>query len=323
VTDDLVVRPATADDRHHILELLERALGWDDDLRHESLFAWKHERNAFGASPAWVAWDGDHLAGFRTFLRWEFDRGDQTIRAVRAVDTATDPKYARRGVFRRLTLHALDELQTDDASLVFNTPNDQSRPGYLTMGWQVVGRIVLAARPRKPGGLIRMTGARVPADLWSTESAGGEPAATVLEDDAAVSELLGSQPRGRAMVTRRSMKYLQWRYGSAPLDYRAVVLHHDAAAGLAFFRVRRRGTAQEAALCEVLAPEGHRARARQLVREVARASGADYVLRVAGHLDGCVRLPHQGPVLIWRPLRGAPRLGRRDWDLALGDVELF
>jgi GNAT superfamily N-acetyltransferase len=322
VIDEVVVRQATAGDRREILALLERALGWRDDDRHAALFEWKHGQNVFGPSPAWVAEQDGRLVGFRTFLRWEFVRGHVAIRAVRAVDTATDPDQQRHGIFKRLTLCALAEIR-QDAEFVFNTPNDRSRPGYLSMGWTEVGRIPLAARPVAPAGVIRMAGARAPAGLWSAEGAGGEPAAALLESDAAISEVLRSQPLPHAMATRRSVAYLRWRYGFSPLDYRAVVAAGDPAAGLALFRVRERGTAREATLCEVLVPEGHPATARRLVRDVARAAGADYLLRVAASRDGCVPLPRQGPVLTWRPLGEPGRHARRDWDLTLGDVELF
>jgi GNAT superfamily N-acetyltransferase len=321
VTADLVVREAKTEDRRDILALLTRTLGWRTDARHEALFAWKHQQNVFGPSPAWVAYAGGDLVGFRTFLRWEFEASGATIRAVRAVDTATAPEYQRHGAFRRLTTHALDELRGDAAEFVFNTPNDQSRPGYLRMGWQVVDRVPLAARPLRLGALVRMASARIPAELWSTGSSAGEPAAVVLEDDKALSELLASQPRSDSMVTRRSVEYLRWRYGFEPLDYRAVVHHDNAMGGLAFFRVRRRGAAHEAVLCEVLAPDGDRGEGRRLARDVARVAGADYLVRVAGSRDACMRVPRAGPILTWRPLRASTPGWR--WDLTLGDVELF
>jgi GNAT superfamily N-acetyltransferase len=323
VTEDLVVRPARAADRRDILVLFQLVLGWVNDARHEALFAWKHDDNVFGISPSWVACDGDRIVGFRTFLRWEFEREGAVVRAVRAVDTATDPEYQRRGVFRQLTLHALEELRADGADLVFNTPNDRSRPGYLSMGWQVAGRIPLAARPGTVGGLLRLVRARVPADVWPAEWTAGDPAAAVLEDEEALSELLRSQPRSRAMVTRRSVKYLRWRYGFEPLGYRAVVTRGDASAGVALFRVRQRGAAREAVLCDVLVPEGDARREKRLVRAVLAKTGADYLLRVARHDDGCVPLPRQGPVLTWRSLRASQPSRRHDWDLTLGDVELF
>lgn len=322
MSDDLVVRPATPGDRRDILALFERALGWTNDARHEALFAWKHDQNVFGASSAWVARRGDDLTGFRTFLRWEFAAGGETVRAVRAVDTVTDPQYQRRGVFRALTLGALERLKSDGARFVFNTPNSQSRPGYLKMGWQVVGRVPLAARPGGLRGMARMSGARVPADLWSVETAGGDPAAAVLHDSRSVSELLASQPRTEALVTRRSAEYLRWRYGFAPLQYRAIAIDDDAAHGLAIFRVRQRGTARETALCEVLVPGDDRRSGRRLVHQVARAVGTDYVLRVARRDDACLPLPRLGPFLTCRPL-GHDAPPARDWDLTLGDVELL
>jgi GNAT superfamily N-acetyltransferase len=323
VIDHLVVRAATPGDRRDILALLSRTLGWDDDARHEKLFAWKHDENVFGPSPAWVAVDGDRVVGFRTFLRWEFEAGDAMVHAVRAVDTATDPEYRQQGVFRRLTLHALDDLEGDRAEFVFNTPNAQSRPGYLRMGWQTAGRVPLAARPTSLRGIGRMIGARRPAALWSAERGGGESAGAVLEDDAPISELLRSQPRIDATATRRSVEYLRWRYGFPPLDYRSVVMRDDAALGVAFFRVRRRGAAREVALCDVLVPAGDRYIGRRLVHEVTRAAGADYLVRVADDRDSCVPLPRQGPILTWRPLRSPSRPRHGVWNLTLGDVELF
>jgi GNAT superfamily N-acetyltransferase len=322
VTKDLVVRMANAVDRRDILALFERSLGWVNDTRHEAFFAWKHEHNVFGPSPAWAAWEGDRMVGFRTFLRWEFEQGREVIRAVRAVDTATDPEYQRRGVFQQLTLHALEHLRTGEASFVFNTPNEQSRPGYVRMGWQVAGRIPLSARPAAFRGIPRMVGARTAADLWSLETDAGEAATAVLQDDKSISDLLGSRPRSQEMVTRLSVDYLRWRYGFSPLQYRAVVMGGDVSTGIALFRVRQRGSAREAALCEVLAPEGDAACEQRLVREVARSVGADYLLRAAARRDGCLPLPGQGPVLTYRPLRESPP-DRRDWRLTMGDLELF
>ncbi len=77
----------------------------------------------------------------------------EVLRAVRAVDTATDPDYQGQGLFTALTMHGLDEVRADGVDFVFNTPNDQSRPGYLKMGWQTVGELPVAVRiPLADGG---------------------------------------------------------------------------------------------------------------------------------------------------------------------------
>ncbi|HYL52015.1 MAG TPA: GNAT family N-acetyltransferase, partial [Acidimicrobiia bacterium] len=129
------VRRAVPEDRPAVLELLARSLGWSRSPEFTEFFEWKHERNVFGTSPGWVAVVEGRIVGFRTFLRWEFEHPDGRIRrAVRAVDTATAPDQQGRGIFRRLTLAAIDDLRSVGVDFVFNTPNDKSRPGYLKMG---------------------------------------------------------------------------------------------------------------------------------------------------------------------------------------------
>jgi GNAT superfamily N-acetyltransferase len=325
--DQIHVRAAEAADRGAVLDLLEPTLGWSSDDSFDAFYSWKHEQNPFGPSPSWVAVDGGEVVGFRIFLRWEHVApGGDVLRTVRAVDTATRPSHQGRGIFRRLTLHALEDLRADGVAFVFNTPNDSSRPGYLKMGWTQVGHVTASVRPRSPASLWRMARARVPADIWSVRSTAGRPATDVLASPG-LADLLGSMAPPGALTTHHTSAYLCWRYGFGPLAYRAVTLGDDVRDGVAVFRVRRRGAALECALCDVLAPAGEPGARRALVRSVARESGADYVIRLGGGIvgrDGFVRAPQRGPMLTWRPLQpGAPGRGVDDWALALGDIELF
>src|SRR4051812_22573049 len=192
--DELVIRPAAPEDLPAVLELLRAAMHRSDDDRFDALFRWKHLDNAFGPSPAWVACDGTRLAAVRYLMRWEFERGDRRLRAVRAVDTATHPDYQGKGLFTRLTRGALADLQSEGVDFVFNTPNDQSRPGYLKMGWSVVGQLPVQSRPLSVKGVVRMARARVPADHFSQESLIGVSATDALADAEAVEALLSARP---------------------------------------------------------------------------------------------------------------------------------
>jgi predicted N-acetyltransferase YhbS len=321
------IRAAEPSDRAAVLELMAASLGWSSDDHHEALFDWKHAQNPLGRSPAWVAIDGGQVVGFRTFLRWEHRTPEgRVLPAVRAVDTATRPSHQGRGIFRRLTLHALDDLRAQEVAFVFNTPNDRSRPGYLKMGWTAVGRLAAGVRVTSLTSVARLARARVPADLWSVPSDGGCPAPEVLAHTG-LADLLASAGPARGLATHRTPEYLRWRYGFAPLAYRAVMLDDDVRSGLAVFRLRRRGPARECALCEVVAPGGDSAAHRALVRTVARECGGDYLIRVGGPAvdrSGFVGAPGQGPVLTWYPLADDPPGSRLDdWALTLGDVELF
>ena len=321
------IRAATPSDRPAVLGLLAASLGVSVDDRYEAFFNWKHEQNPFGPSPAWVAVDGDEIVGFRTFMRWEHRAlTGEVLPAVRAVDTATRPSHQGRGIFRRLTLQALDDLRAHGVAFVFNTPNDQSRPGYLKMGWRQVGRLAAAVRVRSPASTARLARARVPADRWSVAAPGGHPAPDVLADPGLV-DLLASAPPPTGLGTHRTPEYLRWRYGFGPLAYRAVVLEGDVRAGLAVFRLRRRVPALECALCDVVVPAGEARAPQALMRRVARESGGDYVIRLGGPVvdrRGFLRLTGQGPVLTWYALADeAPGGHIDDWALTLGDVELF
>lgn len=321
----LTLRRATGADRRAIIELCRASLGWIEGDPNEAFFAWKHDENPFGRSPGWVAEAADgSLAGLRVFLRWRFrDADGSTLEAVRAVDTATHPDWQGRGIFTKLTLGAIPDLREDGIDFVFNTPNDKSRPGYLKMGWSEVGRVPVGVRVAGPRSLRRLLGARQPAEMWSEEAGVGEPAAEVLADDA-LERLLGALEPADGIATDRTAQYLRWRYRFEPLRYRAVLLGSSVEDGLVILRVRRRGTAREAAVCELLVPRG--APVQPAMAGITRDAGVDYLLRcsgLSGLRDGFVPAAPLGPVLTWRPIArtGVPAMG--ELRLALGDVELF
>jgi GNAT superfamily N-acetyltransferase len=221
---DLRLRKAEPDDRPAIIELCRRSLGWKADDPNEAFFAWKHDENPFGQSPAWVAEDDTGtLVGLRTFLRWRFRRPDgTTLSAVRAVDTATHPDWQGRGIFSRLTLSALDDLRDEGVDCVFNTPNDKSRPGYLKMGWQQVGKVPVSVRLTGPRSIAKLAGARTAAEKWSEECSVGRPAAEVFADHDAVEALLARIGTRSHIATDRTI-----RVSPLALPVRTVALPGD------------------------------------------------------------------------------------------------
>lgn len=322
-TPELSVRPAEPEDEEAIIDLAARALGWDDEGPHDRLFRWKHRDNPFGTSPMWLAEDDGQLVGFRTFLRWRFRRpGRAPTEAVRAVDTATAPEAQGRGVFTRLTTTAVAQLTDEGVSFVFNTPNDRSRPGYLKMGWQVLGRIPIGVRPAGLRALARMLSARQPARKWSHPTDAGTDARELFADAAATARLLATCPDPPGWSTDRSPAFLAWRYGLPALHYRGVPAGDRLEDGVVVFRLRSRGDALEATVCDVLLPPGRRL--GPLLGHLLRSTGADYLVMAGDATRGrALPLPRQGPVLTWRALAPQDTPNRRDLHLTLGDVELF
>lgn len=335
---DFRIRPYEDSDQAQVLELLNEALGpGPAGERSAEFYRWKHLGNPFGRSLMLVAETDGRIIGLRAFLRWRFRVGGRDVVAARPVDTATHPDYQGRGVFSALTREGL-RLVRGEVDLLFNTPNRQSLPGYLKMGWQELDSVPVSIKVRRP---LRFIGG-----LHSIRGGGGQPAPPrppvradpaekVLEDARELSELLrlGVVPESR-FGTPRDMEYLRWRYASAPgLDYRAVTqAEHGRLQGLAVFRVRARGSLWETTLAEVIVPPDAAA-ARKLIVAVARASRTDLVTGHftpasatgrAARLAGFLRSP-RGITFVVHPLsRIEPDPMRlSNWAFTLGDLEVF
>lgn len=321
---DLEIRAALPEDDGVVIPMLRESLKKGDDPHYEAFLHWKHRENSFGRSAAWVALHEGRAVGYRTLMRWRFlnDEGKK-VTAVRAVDTATHPDYQGLGIFRTLTLRGVAELTLAGDGIVFNTPNDQSRPGYLKMGWSVVRRLPVGVLPAGPSALPKMARSKVPANLWSEETRAGLDAVEAFTDRSVSEALLAHAPT-KGFRTDRTPEHLAWRTSFGPLRYRVLLASpSDPAEGGVVFRLRRRGDTVEAAIIEQLVPD-YRTGAR-LVARVLRETGADYAIGLrTGPSAGLVPLPvpGAGPLLTSRPLAASPPPASA-WCLTLGDIELF
>ena len=329
-------------DEAEILELLSMSLGPGPvGRRAPEFFRWKHLDNPFGPSFLLLAESAGRIVGLRAFMRWRFRVGDRSVRAVRAVDTATHPDHRGTGIFSRLTEQALHEVR-GGAELVFNTPNDQSLPGYLKLGWRTVGRIPVAIRIRRPIPFLRdarrfRSSAGTPRPARPAPRVDAETAAEALADPelpGLLGEAAGASPA--RLATPRDAAFLDWRYGSAPLlDYRGVREHIGGMlAGIALFRMRQRGRLWESTVADVIVRPGDVRTARRLLRRVAGAAAVDHVAcsfppgsepARGARGPGFLRSPG-GPTLTAKAVRADLRpdpYERRSWALCLGDLEVF
>ena len=311
---DLVIRAFEDRDEEGVLELLALSLGKMIDDRYRTLFRWKHRDNPFGRSFLWVATSDDRVVGVRSFMRWRFVHADgRRIEAARAVDTATHPDFRRRGLFRSLTLEALTAMEREGVQLVFNTPNQESRPANLTLGWTVDGRTPVAIRPRSLFTLPRLAGARTAAEAWSLPLDLG---AAVTDVDG---DLVGAPtPAAGHLVTDKTPEVVRWRYaGCPPVASRAV----PAGSGAVLVRLRRRGDAIECTVGDVLGAPGAKA-AGSAGRAAMRAGGADYAIATrATAVGGMIPVPRLGPIQTRRAV--TPTAPSEPLALTMGDLELF
>lgn len=339
--EPITIREGTDADAPAVLELLKSSLGEGAVPRTPEFWAWKHRDNPFGRSPFWLAESGSELAGVRVFLRWRWAAGSRVIEAVRAVDTATHPDHQGKGIFRKLTLHGVNELTRRGIGLVFNTPNEKSRPGYLKMGWSTVGRPSLWIAPLNPAAvarvvLSRLRAAQTPARLDRDVTA--DSGVDFLNTPEFARLLTSVRSAPDKYTTRRDASYIRWRYVACP-GSRYRFTSDAAGRALAIHRTRHRSGAREVAICELLFDPARTTAAEtaRVLRRALKTSRADYGViappsdareALALGLAGFVPAPRAGPVLTVRPLAGTPSdapdpFSRRSWAPSAGDIELF
>lgn len=331
-------RPARPEDRAALLDLVKGTFGSDGLLHRTDFWTWKHERSPFGPSPMRVAEVGGDIVAVRAFLRWSFLYGTHEVPAVRAVDTATRSDWRGQGLFTRLTLELAQELKSEGVGLVFNTPNETSRPGYLRMGWHRVRRVPVWIRVRGPGAR------RGPC----SEEDGADPGEPIdrLLDHPELSGLLRSlaaeeKTRADRYRTDRNAAYLRWRYREIPgFTYRVLYeLSSSGEQGAALvFRSRERGRRRELDVAEILASPQKRSiqSATRLLRQLARECQVSYLAACAPSRSpearvlvraGFLPVPWVGPRLVVRrlalPLAASAPERWSSWHLGLGDLEIF
>ena len=206
----MIITKATSDDIPAIVKLLQLSLGEGLIKKTSEIWNFKHVINPFGISYVLLGFEDDILVGVRAFMRWQWQLGTQSYTAYRAVDTATHPDFQGKGIFKKLTLQALDDVKKIDSdSFVFNTPNQFSRPGYLKMGWQIVDAIELAVVPA----ILYV----IPCFFYKIES---ENRISTEQLDLLCSNYNGELSKTNLLFTPKSASYLRWRYEENPLqDY--------------------------------------------------------------------------------------------------------
>lgn len=344
---DYRVRPYERGDEDQVLGLMSAALGESSTLKRTAvLWRWKHEESPFGESYRLIAESEDgEVIGLRAFLRWEYQDGDRKYRAVRAVDTATHPKFQRMGIFSRLTRQAIEDVKLQGVDFIFNTPNDASRAGYLKMGWNTVGKpaplVKILNYRRFVAGVVRNRVLKRTHDDFDYGEflRHGELAdMSSLTTDSRFEDLIiqDTQISGNVLRTVRTLGYFDWRFRRHPtIRYRATVVETNGRIdGCAVFRTNTRFGLKEVVISELMMAREDAGIPRQVIRQLTSELSADYIISYARpgspqhvglRANGFRRMPGQGINMVANPL-GKPmgHLGDlNNWGVTLGDLEFF
>lgn len=330
------IRPATPQDKPAMIGLLKKSLGEGLIPKSASLWNWKHEQNPFGASFVLLAEENDALIGLRAFMQWQWKWNNTIYKAIRAVDTATHPDHQGKGIFKKLTLQQLELCKQQGIHFVFNTPNDQSRPGYLKMGWVQQGRMPLKLKVLNPIAL-----AYALAFKKGKAASGAEDPTPAQTWDPRVFDLMNKyEGKSDHLNTVLSSSYIRWRYADNPLfRYNYFTDFEDF---LLIGRIKPHSFTKELRLVDCMffnnssSDRRINSKISKLVLpyckknkiQVISFSGQQYQLnRSALNWMGMLPVQPRGPIVTLRDLNMHEQfpelLDIKNWGYSLGDMELF
>lgn len=198
----MIIRKAGSSDLQGIISVLKASLGESSSRKTIEVWSYKHLENPFGESLVLIAEEDGEIIGVRAFMKWTWQKGGQQYSCFRAVDTATHPDHQGKGIFKKLTLRALEIAKEVDGDFVFNTPNDQSRPGYLKMGWLTVDKVKIKIVPNF-NFFSGINGSE-------NETSGKSESIRCL--DSVLEEYNARLASGSKIFTPKTSEFLKWRY---------------------------------------------------------------------------------------------------------------
>lgn len=313
----MIIREANTEDLEDIISVLKASLGETSSKKTSDVWKYKHVANPFGKSLVLVAEEDGEIIGVRAFMRWKWQLGSQTFSAFRAVDTATHPDHQGKGIFKKLTLKALELAEQAGDHFVFNTPNSQSKPGYLKMGWQEVGKVRTQIIPQSPFRFLQ-TARKTP--IYDH----GKP----LND---LSDLLKIYDQRRLeeakIYTPKSMEYLTWRYSENKIQQYFISSDQDhyVAAYL-----KDRGKILELRISEMIFVDQI---GKDKIRKFINQLSSQYKANIISHnslekFSNFQIKGNFGPVLTFKNITCKSKdyekfLEDSSWNYTIGDLELF
>jgi predicted N-acetyltransferase YhbS len=312
------IRESTESDIPGILEVLKASLGETSSKKTEEVWRYKHIDNPFGESLVLVALEQDRIIGVRAFMRWQWQKENQIYSAFRAVDTATHPEHQGKGIFKKLTLRAWEIAKEQGDHFVFNTPNEQSKPGYLKMGWEEVDKLEIQLAPSNP--LYWKFKAKAPNYKIHRNSNKENLKALLISAH--------NRKMGGGMFTPKTPEYLSWRFERNPLQQYHVLQEADYyIAGY----VKQRSRLKEFRISErICGDKDSERKANKAIKNLANKFGAQIISCQSGTipLSRFGLTSNFGP---WLTLKNV-NLSKKDyesykqlrnWNYSIGDLELF
>ena len=311
------IREATEKDIPEIVKVLKASLGEKDLSLSEAIWKYKHIDNEFGKSLVLIAEEEGDIVGVRALMRWEWQFDSNSYIAYRAVDTATLPSHQGKGIFKKLTLAAVDIARNSGDHFIFNTPNEKSRPGYLKMGWESVGKIEIGLKPSL--GFLSFKKKQENYSIINNS--------TATSIDQLCSSWNKKISKSGKCFTPKSYSILKWRYEENPLQNYAVI--KEDGFYLAAY-IKKRGRLRELRIAEFIYDDSKMqpGELRKILKELENRYGSHLVSFSPKLLKMIGKRGNFGPLLVLNDLNIVSEektflMDISNWYNSIGDLELF
>ncbi len=350
----------TEEHRDEVLSLVNLSLGEKQVLKRDAAYwNWKHEKNPFGRSLMLIGLQKGKIVGMRAFLRWQLNWQGQLIEAAKPVDSVTHPQARRQGVFSQLTTAACDMAQQMGIQILFNTPNQNSLPGYLKLGWQQVGLVPSLVKVTSPAAaswkLLKslIFSKRFKQEIPTSDWFASEPidASQLFGEgnkfEEAFEKLLSksnslnnNQPK--QISTVKMISFWRWRYMGHPHYQYYVERCYDGVelTGVLFYRLNIRRGLREVMVTDIITNPEKKDVTQRLMTQLSSQVRSDYLVSLATKNHKAFNelrasrfriVPRKGLQLVARSLvdqRDSEGLDFNNdiyqfdrWSLSLGDLE--
>jgi GNAT superfamily N-acetyltransferase len=275
----LTIRLFQPHDEANVLGLLGSTFGdWPGEVlegTRSEYFRWKHLESPFGRSLMVVVELDGSIVGFYAYMPWLLCAHGRTVATLRAVDLAIDQRHRRRGI--SLALRSAMQFSRD-VELVWGNPNKVSARGGRRLGRPEVKGLRSFVGPCALLPRTMLTHATRARGRQRPPAPDDTSAASALEDRTLLGRLREpAELQYERFATLKHDDYLRWRYGRWS-SYRAVRSDAPGEGALAIFRRRRSGPFVVADVGELLLERRDPRHERRLLRRVAEAAAADFVL---------------------------------------------
>ncbi|MDL0131631.1 GNAT family N-acetyltransferase [Halobacterium salinarum] len=241
--DDYVVRPFLEEDEEEFLDLHANVFG----DKPAEWFNWKYSENPYiDHVPILTVEEVQtgRCVGFRPHLALKLRKGSWRGVGLQPCDTIVHPDHRRQGLFTKMTQAAICKYKDEDIGFFFNFPNEQSRPGYLKLGWEVVGEMQTETRIRSPSAwgkaspnrFLELAGTvanplmRGFLNLVDFQFSFSNTGSTIRKYEKPPAQLLSSISKtGTAdkFNLHRTKDFYEWRYSRPDIEYSFYIANRD------------------------------------------------------------------------------------------------